>query len=96
MNVYVLIHHFDRDKYYICDMHGTLSKNEEDAMIFFDAETALRYQGLQENLFEKQTGQISRIHILEVDERLFSRRIYKALSKQISCLGNNDKSSDSI
>lgn len=76
--VYVLVHRIAGDVYYVCDMHGTLSKCEEDAMMFFDEKTALRYQGMQECLFEKRTGQISRIYLKKIDSRLFVRRVSNA------------------
>jgi hypothetical protein len=61
--IYVLAHRIARSVYYICDMQGTLSKCEEDAMLFFNEETADRYQGLLEWLFEQRTGEISRIYL---------------------------------
>ncbi len=81
--VYVLAHRIARSVYYICDMHGTLSKCEEDAMLFFDEETANRYQGLLEYLFEERTGQISRIYPKKLDSRLFSQWVSSTSIEQV-------------
>ncbi len=94
--VYVLAHRIARSVYYICDMQGTLSKCEEDAMLFFDEKTADRYQGLLEYLFEQRTGEISRIYPQKLPPRLFARWVSRTAIQQIPCFRDNDDSSNSI
>lgn len=95
-SIYVLAQRIARSVYYICDMQGTLSKCEEDAMLFFDEETANRYQGLLEWLFEQRTGKISRIYLKKIDSRLFSQWVSSTAVQQIPCFGDDDDSSSSI
>lgn len=45
---------FGNIKFYVCDTDGTISKSQSDGMVFLDKETALRYQGQFENLFEEK------------------------------------------
>lgn len=77
MKIYSLVQQIGAHTYYICDLHGTLSKNKEDAMLFLDNETALRYQGLFEGQFENVMNQVARMHEAPADINLllFSRRI---------------------
>lgn len=92
--MYNLVQRIGAYAYYICDLHGTLSKNAEDAMIFLDKETAVQYQGLFEYLFETTTGQIAKMSEISIRDSylLFSRRITKTLVNQISDLRHDNKS----
>lgn len=52
--VFKLYIKFGNIKLYVCDTNGTMSKSQSDGMVFLDKETALRYQGQFENLFEEK------------------------------------------
>lgn len=82
--MYNLVQRIGAHTYYICDLHGTLSKNEEDAMIFLDKGTAEKYQGLFENLFENATDLVAKMHEVHTNINLLlsSRRVTGTLIAQ--------------
>ena len=84
--IYNLVQRIGAHTYYICDLHGTLSKSNEDAMIFLDQETAIKHQGIFEGLFEDVTGQIAKIREVpsDINLLLYSRRVTETLINQIS------------
>lgn len=65
---------FGNIKFYVCDTDGTISKSQSDGMFFLDKETALRYQGQFENLFEEKFLIPSRMDIEKVLSSVFVGR----------------------
>lgn len=68
---------FGNIKFYVCDTDGTISKSQSDGMVFLDKETALRYQGQFENLFEEKFLIPSRMDIERILVSVFTSRVHK-------------------
>lgn len=65
-NLFVLTVKFRKDFYYVADLHGSLSKNIADSMIFINKENALTYAGdLEAKLEEKFMMPIS-VYVKEI------------------------------
>lgn len=73
--IYIILCNY---KFYVCDNDGTISKSRSDGMVFLDEETALRYQGQFENLFEAKLSVPSRMDIEKISVNIFSGWIKKA------------------
>lgn len=54
----------NKQKYYITDLSGSLSRNIMDSMLFFNEFSAESYAGTVEHLIEEVTGLIATVRVL--------------------------------
>lgn len=65
ITIYVLQVDMNKQKYYITDLSGSLSRNIMDSMLFFNEFSAESYAGTVEHLIEEVTGLIATVRVLK-------------------------------
>ena len=63
---FVLTVKFRKDFYYVADLHGSLSKNIADSMIFINKENALTYAGAFEAKLEEKFMMPISVYVKEI------------------------------
>lgn len=82
MEIYVLQVGIGKQKYYVTDLSGSLSRNVMDSMLFFDEISATSYSGPIEHLVEEKTGVIATISVVSPP---LSGVVPKTVFECISC-----------
>lgn len=73
--VYCIVSMINNQKYYVCDLDGTLSHRPSDAMVFMSEKSADIWQGWFERIFENITAACSRMHVESFSVSEFMRWI---------------------
>lgn len=64
--VYVLSIDLNKQKYYVMDLEGSLSRSISDSMLFLYESIAESYAGPIEHLIEEKTGEIATIRVIKL------------------------------
>jgi len=80
--VYVLSINLNKQKYYVIDLKGSLSRSIADSMLFLYESTAESYAGPIEHLVEEKTKEIATIRVIKLP---LSRVIPGTIFKCVPC-----------
>lgn len=80
--VYVLSIDLNKQKYYVMDLKGSLSRSISDSMLFLYESIAESYAGPIEHLIEEKTEEIATIRVIKLP---LSRVIPGTIFKCIPC-----------